>query len=98
MRKLFILAMVLTGLAGYSQAQAPSSRKLETITQKSAYNNGYKTYDLDAKSSRSTPPVPNGNTAIYHGNVEPVYSSPRGKEYILVTSKKTGNVYKKYIK
>lgn len=32
------------------------------------------------------------------GNIYPIYKSPKGKYYIVKTSKKTGKQYKQYIK
>jgi len=77
-----------------------SDKKVGSSIKTVPYNSTTKTYDLDANrrgGGNSTPPTPSGNSAVYHGETVPVYVSPRGKEFIYVTSKKTGNVYKKYI-
>ena len=99
------MGAMLLGIASYSQlgpnSQTSSTSSITTVTKKAvAYDAATKTYNLDAGSSRGgekTPPQPTGKSAIYHGETVPVYVSARGKEFIFVTSKKTGNVYKKYL-
>lgn len=109
MKKSLVLSVMLFGTAlGF--CQATNSRVLYTTTSDKhvgssirtvPYNPSTKQYNLDVKReaamSASSLPTPSGKTAVYHGETIPVYTSSRGKEYINVTSKKTGNVYKKYI-
>ena len=59
-----------------------------------------KIYNLDVKkdSVNRSPAKPNGDYAIFNGQQYPVYESTHGKLYIMVTSKKSGKQYRKYIK
>jgi len=104
MKKVFLLGAMLLGLAGFSQSgpnSQTSSSSTTTVSKKVvAYDAATKTYNLDAGTGRGgdkTPPTPTGKSAIYHGETKPVYVSSRGKEFILVTSKKSGKEYRKYI-
>lgn len=58
-----------------------------------------KVYNLDVKKeSNRSPAKLNGDTAIYNGQQYLVYESAHGSKFIIVTSKKSGKQYKKYIK
>jgi len=57
-----------------------------------------KIINLDKKKDSTEQAKPTGDIAIYQGKEHPIYVSKNGKYYILVISKKTGNVYKKYLK
>lgn len=56
-----------------------------------------KVYDLDNKTDSSISYTKTNDIAIYHGEDKVVYLSKKGKLFILVTSRKTGKEYKKYI-
>lgn len=64
----------------------------------STYSFSQKVYNLDkdnkAKKELSSKTA---DKAIYNGVTYPIYKSTRGKYYIIMTSKKTGKKYKKYI-
>lgn len=97
MKRVLLGAMLLMGLASYSQSTTNSSVVKRAVVD---YNAVTKTYNLDAGTGRGgdkTPPTPAGKSAIYHGETKPVYVSSRGKEFIIVTSKKSGREYRKYI-
>jgi len=94
---LCILTLSLGIMAGYSQEE-PLFHYPKRYTTES--NNVVQvTYNLDkGKSSSAGPSYKNtGETAMYNGKIHPVYLSERGKLFIFVISKKTGNKYKKYI-
>jgi hypothetical protein len=102
MKKVFLLGAMLLGMASYSQSGPNSQSTASTVVAKKVveYNATTKTYNLDSGTGRGgdkTPPTPAGKSAIYHGETYPVYVSARGKEFILVTSKKSGKQYRKYI-
>lgn len=57
-----------------------------------------KIFDLD-KPSTAIPvkPTITTNTATYQGKSIPVYVSKNGKLFVIMTSKKTGKEYKRYL-
>ena len=108
MKRLFIVALMLTGMAGYSQYPQPI--KLKTITMKDSYKgSSIRAYRV-MRNYRSTQTsyVPMDimptydridDTPVYYGESTgsgPCYISENGKVYMWVTSER-GITYKKYL-
>ena len=90
MKKILLASIVLLGTYGYGQ-----------ISSTTRYKGSGKVYELDKSVTDCTaaPSVYRTNDfAIYHGDKYPVYLSKRGKLFIWVVSRETGNTYRKYIK
>jgi len=98
MKKLFITTMLLLGVMAMGQSK--SNGYTYTSYKQERYKGAWKTYDLDKQETDSTAAKDvyrTSDVAIYHGDKYPVYVSKRGKLFIWVQSKETGNTYRKYI-
>jgi hypothetical protein len=100
MKKLLFI-MLLLGVTGYSQQnyrirnEDASGNLINYGPTVTATEPGV-VYNLD-KNKSNTGPMATHHTAIYNGETYPVFMSSRGKLFIYVISKKTGNKYKKYL-
>jgi len=96
MKKLLIICLLLIGVAGFSQQYRRDYNSRYRVNYSPGTVRGQV---LDISSMKINPVYEQPNSQITGGSqASSVYVSNRGKQYVYVTSKKTGNVYKKYIK
>ena len=95
MKKLFFMAILLLGIAGYSQYSTP--RQLRTITMKDAYKGPMvRMHKMGTKAANTTIYMPMDTSPVYYSESDQYYTSDKGKIYIWSVSK-NGTMYKKYL-
>lgn len=102
MKKLFVICVLLLGVAGYSQGYTITHHDYDKAGKDHVttthYKGEWKVYDLDKQESDSTATKDywrTSDTAIYHGSRYPVYLSKGNKLFIWVQA--DGETRRKYI-